>query len=254
MDREMVAGQLARTAGELRMELARISMASEMLERTSTDQDHLAMIEQGIYRILRIANRLELAHRLTDDNEVRVFPEPMEVETWAQKLGEHIQGVLAERNVKFTYTVEPDIYGAADQELLDNMVLELVDNAANSGNLVTMAVTGDENGMEISVTGDGLQDIVRRLSRRRSEIVEGGLGQSVALAERIAALHGGSLVVGGNSYQGATVAAVVPFRKMPVTRRVKCQQPAWDTGGFDPVLVGLSNLLPASAFQLNRLE
>ena len=63
MDRPSMDQGAARTAAELRLQLAQVTAASQMLERTATDESsrkYLAALEQGVCRMLRTVGRLEL--------------------------------------------------------------------------------------------------------------------------------------------------------------------------------------------------
>ena len=60
----------ARAAAELRVQLAQMTAASQMLERCAWDEKsrgYLAALNQGICRMLRTVGRLELAGRLSKE-------------------------------------------------------------------------------------------------------------------------------------------------------------------------------------------
>ena len=68
---------LERTNGahmaQLRMQLAQMTAASQLLEQYATDEKsraYLSTINQSVCRMLRLVGRLELARRLTDEDEV----------------------------------------------------------------------------------------------------------------------------------------------------------------------------------------
>ena len=67
MERQELDQGTARTAAELRLQLAQMTAASQLLEHTARDeksQDYLAAMNQSICRMLRIVGRLELSGRL----------------------------------------------------------------------------------------------------------------------------------------------------------------------------------------------
>ena len=60
----------ARTAAELRLQLAQMTAASQLLERTARDEKsrgYLAAMNQSICRMLRVVGRLELSARLGEE-------------------------------------------------------------------------------------------------------------------------------------------------------------------------------------------
>ena len=64
---------------QLRMQLAQMTAASQLLEQYATDEKsraYLSTINQSVCRMLRLVGRLELARRLTDEDEVRLQVAP----------------------------------------------------------------------------------------------------------------------------------------------------------------------------------
>ena len=78
-------------------------------------------------------------------------------------------------------------------------------------------------------------------------------GNGIAIAQRIARLHGGALVAGCAPGRGLRVSASIP---LGVGRGdgLACPGPGFDEGGFDSALVGLSHLLPAEVFRPEDYE
>ena len=63
MDWERIEQGTARTAAQLRIQLAQMTAASQLLERCAWDEKskgYLAALNQGICRMLRIVGRMEL--------------------------------------------------------------------------------------------------------------------------------------------------------------------------------------------------
>ena len=81
MERQELDQGAARTAAELRMQLAQITAASQLLERTARDEksrSYLAAMNQGICRMLRIVGRLEITGRLGSHHRKGKFSAGME--------------------------------------------------------------------------------------------------------------------------------------------------------------------------------
>ena len=93
-----------------------------------------------------------------------------------------------------------------------------------------------------------MEQLDRLFSSREESVPDwrrGGVG--VAIARRVADLHGGALVADCASGRGLRVVASIPLG-MP--GETVCETPAlpWDQGGFCEELIALSNLLPAKVF------
>ena len=72
-------------------------------------------------------------------------------------------------------------------------------------------------------------------------------GNGVAIARRIAALHGGTLMADSGPDRGLSVTAAIPLGQA-WSDWLDSPSLDWDRGGFDEALVALSGLLPAGAF------
>lgn len=252
MERETLANHIDRTAKELRLELAQITAASQVLERHTDGQkgrDYLAVVNQSICRMLRVVKRLELGYRLTDEDEIRLLPKRVEFGEWTRKLGARIQGVLAGIGVEFVYSGPEQLFGGADSGLLTQLVLELVSNGAQAGNRVVLTVTGDEEKVCISVSDNGKGVAAEKLPQLLSREQEDEDGCGLALAQQITELHGGTLMANNAAGRGLTMVAVIPLRKLPKENCLRSPRVEWDAGGFDDVLVALSNQLPVEAFR-----
>ena len=88
---------LERTNGahmaQLRMQLAQMTAASQLLERYATDEKsraYLSTINQSVCRMLRLVGRLELAQRLTDEDEVRLHVAPLDITRWGEDLARRL--------------------------------------------------------------------------------------------------------------------------------------------------------------------
>ena len=101
MDWERIEQGTARTAAQLRIQLAQMTAASQLLERCAWDEKskgYLAALNQGICRMLRIVGRMELCARL----EGPASPEPVDLAALTRDLGERMEGLLDRAGVELT--------------------------------------------------------------------------------------------------------------------------------------------------------
>jgi len=256
MDRESLAAGLTKTASALREQLSQITAASQMLERAQAadkSRSYLAVINRNICRMLRTIERMELSHRLTDDNEVRIFPNPMDLAELAEELFPKLQSVLEPIGVQFTWNVPGSLPVCMDKGLIRSMLLELICNAAQAGAHVTLTISRRNNSICFTVSDDGAGVSAQDLPRL-FDSDEGSLGQGVPMAQRIAELHGGSLMADSAPGRGLTMAAVLPVGEPRKGMRLESPFLPLPTGGFDEALVTFSEMLPAEMFLPEELN
>ncbi len=256
MDRESLAAGLTKTASALREQLSQITAASQMLERAKTaDKSHayLAVINRNICRMLRTIERLELSHRLTDDNEIRIFPNPVDLAELAEELFPKLQSALEPIGVHFTWDVPASLPVCMDKGLVHSMLLELICNAAQAGTHVTLTIARRNDRICFTVSDDG-EGVSAQDLPRLFDSDEGSLGQGVPMAQRIAELHGGSLMADSAPGRGLTMAAVLPVGEPRKGIRLESPFLPLPTEGFDEALVAFSELLPAEMFLPEELN
>lgn len=256
MDTGRIDQGAARTAAALRAQLAQMTAAAQALERTAADEKsrrYLAAMDQGICRMLRIVGRLELSVRLgEDDGPVRMELELIDLAQLTRELGERLGELLALAGVELTVSA-PEWTGAlADGGLMRQMLMELVSNAAKAGKHVALTLAQHEHRAVFTVEDDGPGVEPEQLGRLffgqeddRPDWRRGGVG--VAIARRVADLHGGALVADCVPGRGMRVVASIPLGT-PGGTVCRTPEPLWDRGGFDEELIALSGLLPLAAF------
>ena len=254
MERQELDQGAARTAAELRLQLAQLTAASQLLERTARDEksrSYLAAMNQGICRMLRIVGRLELTARL-GESDPRLERSPTDLSRLTQELGERLAELLECTGVKLEVSAPEGLRAWVDGELIRQLLMELTANAAAAGKRVklTLERLGENAVFTVEDDGPGVDmEQLNRLFSSEGEAVpdwrRGGVG--VAIARRVADLHGGALVADCAPGRGLRVVASIP---LGVPGGTVCETPAlaWDQGGFDEELVALSDLLPTNVF------
>ena len=261
LDREELDRGAARTAAELRIQLAQMTAASQMLERNAWDEKgkgYLAALNQSICRMLRIVGRLELCERLAR-GDAELEAGPVDLAELTAGLGARMEGLLDQAGVELTVRCPERLPAWADGTLVEQLLLELTANAAKAGKRVTVTLEQVKGAAVFTVEDDG-----PGVPPERSALLfpqNGGEqppdwrknGNGIAIAQRIARLHGGTLVAYCAPGRGLRVSASIPLNR---GRGEELQGRAvrFDGGGFDPALVGLSHLLPAEAFRPEDYE
>ena len=138
----------ARTAAELRLQLAQVTAASQMLERTATDESsrkYLAALEQGVCRMLRTVGRLELSQRLGGDAGPELQRKPVDLALLSNELGARLGELLAWAEVELAVSTPDHLLAQADEGLIRQLLMELVSNGAKAGSRVTLTLVRRED-------------------------------------------------------------------------------------------------------------
>ena len=251
---------IRRAAAELRVQLAQMTAASQLLERAAFDRTSagcLAAMNQGICRMLRIVGRMELSGRLGGEApEIKLVPVNLGALTAA--LGVRMEGLLARAGVKLTVKGPERLAARADGELIRQLLLELVANAAKAGKSVTLTLKRDGDSAVFTVEDDGPSVSPEKLpflfdsgAQELPDWKRSGIG--IAIARQIAALHGGRLAAVCTAGRGLAVTASIPLNRGG-DETLRCPAVEWDKGGFDEAVVGLSHLLPVGVFAPGEYE
>jgi len=255
MDWELLSADAAGTAAALRAQLNQMAAASQVLEHSAESEkarSYLAMINQSICRMLRIVGRMELSHRLSGDEALGFAPKHVDLIPWLSELSLRLEGILANIGVTFTLRAPVVLPLRADCELLQQMLLEVVAGMALAGTQISLTVAEADGSAHLTLSDRGPGEAEDR-PRLPSLLEEQEEQTSLRLARRIAELHGGSLMVSADAALGLTVVISLPSEKAPLSTLESPRAP-WPSAGFDPVLVSMSELLPARAFLPQDLD
>ena len=245
------------------MQLNDISAACQMLQRRSQserDMEYCEIIQRGILRSVRILRNRELARRLEDEDELRAVCRTVELVDWCRTLTEEAAELLETMDIRLSFrTDRVALTTLADEELLSHMVLELLSNAAKhtqaGGRLmVSLLKKGDSAVITVGDEGEGLrEETLAALAGGEAELPdltpEAGAGFGLRLARTIVEIHGGLMMVDTAPGGGTRVAASIPLRE---GLRERLNSPVDPIGGYDRVLVALSDVLPTKAFSGKR--
>lgn len=253
---------LERITVHLRKETAGLAAALQRLDPTegrvdeAKEKKYLAAANQGLYRLLRLTDHLEFVDR--PDGEV-YHPDALDLAGFCRSLGEQIESVCRLAGCHFTYDSElTSLITLGDERLLRRLILSLVSNAIKSvgkGGHLGLKLTKVQKRAVLTVWDSGagpkegelphlfgaLED--RPLSTNPKE----GLGLGLDAVRRIAALHGGNVMVEGRPGEGLRCAVSLPIRTSG--KQLSLRSPSADyVGGFSPLMVELSDVLPSHLF------
>jgi PAS domain S-box-containing protein len=214
---------IALLAHELRNPISAIAVASDLLAR-STIEDRKAR-----FAVPAIARQVKQLRRLVDDllNMARITTGKLALRKNPLELLAFAGRVAADRRATAVPGIEIDVSGAptwveADSARLQQMIENLLDNAMKYGGRRVAVRVGQEGARgTLSVEDDGAGMSEETLASLYRPFVQGaqpadreqhGLGLGLALVERLAVLHGGSVSAKSEGMgKGSTFTIVLPL-------------------------------------------
>lgn len=264
---QQVSGQLRLSLGNIHSALMRLAPPDARDGDRSTDLD-AAVLCQSYYRILRLTNNLADAAeaggpaevKLTNGDIVGLCRSVMErAEQPAELLGIHTEFRCEKRGRII----------AMNQERLERLLLNLLSNAFKfirpDEKRVVLEVKIEREFVRLVLTDTGVGMTPEELSTAfdrcrltgRQDPPPHGLGLGLPICRRIAAEHGGTILLTSTPGVGTTATVSLPNRRekspQPVSTRLAIS-PVDIYGGFNKTLVELSDALKKDAFTQKYLD
>lgn len=256
---------LPHVAAQLRGSLGNMRAAVDHLVPDADGEGgekELAIFRQSYYRMMRLTSNLASAPMIL---ETELFAtKDVEWVAWLDELCRQAQPLAEEAGVTLSFSCKMRRRVAAMHPMhMERLVWNLLSNAVKftprGGNVaVTLRSSGGQLLLAVSDTGCGireeLQETVfdRYLHTRRMDPQPHGLGLGLPLCRRIAEGHGGRLVLQSAEGQGTTVTVALPDKR---SGEETLQDVSYHyAGGFQSVLMELSDALPYKAFRSRHID
>jgi len=220
---------IAMLAHELRNPLSAIAVATDLLARSKIDDRKarfaVPAIERQMRQLRRLVDDLLNMARITSGKLV-LRKEPLELKAFADRAVNDYRALVANGTSIVLQGVEAWV--DADPARLKQMIENLLDNATKyGGRNITVTVSAGGQAAHVSVQEDG-QGISPELQAMLFQpFVQGeqpadreqrGLGLGLALVERLASLHGGSVDATSEGLgKGSTFTISLPLAKPAAT-------------------------------------
>jgi signal transduction histidine kinase len=209
----------ADAAHELRHPLSVLCMELDLAE-ASDDPDarhrHLQRARDGLARMERLVGQLLTLARVASLDRL-ADAAPLSVAELAREVVASAAERAAPRGVGLSLQVDDDVRVHGGAGLLSIALANLVDNAIAHGRAqgdVAVSVKREGNAAELAVDDDGPGFDPAQVARVGERFVRGdgtGSGLGLSIAQAIAALHGGGLVVSRSPAGGARVVLRLPL-------------------------------------------
>lgn len=184
-------------------------------------QEVLRSVNEEVDRLIRLVGSLLTLAR-ADAGQVPITLEPNNLGDLVNSAAEQVRPLAVQRGLDLTVVSGPDLKLKADQDLLLQLLLNLLDNAIKytpAGGRVTAgwAANGKQAEFWVRDTGVGISaehlprifDRFYRVDKARSR-AEGGSGLGLSICRWIAEAHGGSISVESAPGQGSIFTVHLP--------------------------------------------
>lgn len=258
----MSHAQLDGTVRRLREQMSQLLLNVQLMAREQdSPSERLAGMNRTLCQMLRLTDQLDLLRDLESD-VCRFAPVTLDLAGLCRELCDACAYLLEQTGVTLHFDSPiTSLLVNGDSELLRKLLLELVVNAARAagkGGRITLALARQERRAVLTLSGPGADDgrpLTRLLSgddtRDRIPRPGEGAGTGLVLAQRIVALHDGTLMM--ERMDGMRSIVALPLAEKGGHIPVRTTRRDY-SGGFSPELVALSDLLPDSAFAALELE
>lgn len=258
---------LTDTAAMMRLSLAELRAALKQVVGRCLDTEdedlemnsQAARLSQGFYQLLRLMSSIELYATLAESTTDSVSHVDDDIVALCERIYHKAKPFFMMGGMDLNFVTNCRTQTIAfDKSLLERAILNLFENAmraSEKGTVVTLSVWCDEEEVSVSVsdTGYGVEEkrlakIFERKPLTLFEPIVGfrGLGLGLPLCRMIAELHEGSIRMESALDQGTTVTITLPNRRAKVRH---LHQMEYDyAGGYNHVLVEMSNVLPEEAY------
>lgn len=221
-----------------------------------------AGFNKTFHRLFRLLNNLGFMQLASGEEGVPFRPVTMDLAGLCRDVSRDAGELLRDAGIVLEYrSREAGLLIPGDPELLRKLLLDLISNAARAagGGQIDMTLRRSGSWAVVAVSNPGAAPTQRQLDALLREDREGalplpgqGAGLGLPIARHIAALHRGKLLVQGGE---RTLGVLVSLPTGPLNGRSSVRTPAVQRdGGLDPVLMELSDVLPAGLFGLEGLD
>ena len=253
--RDGVAPGVLTTAGsEMRDILSLMTLARDRSDSDDLTEDkrekYAALLNKGLYRLLRVANHLSLMGEKTPAVQKSVFD-------FADMLIKLSMSVETRTGCHVAVDAAEELLFLGDRELLERLCLNLLSNARKYApeSDISIKLHRLRGRVILTVSDNGPGITPERMTQalqgscQNAEAVQPlpGTGLGLAVVRRIAQLHEGTVVMESSPGRGTRVTVSLPDKERPTILSTSMEPYASRT--MDPVLEELADVLDWDAYK-----
>jgi two-component system OmpR family sensor kinase len=216
---------VADAAHELRTPLTALSLQAQLAQRAASEGERttaLAQLRRGIERATHLVEQLLVLARTESQSAAGGARLPVSLDELARETASQLAPVATAKEVDLGVEQLEALSLVGDASSLRTMLVNLADNAVKytpHGGRVDLAIfrDADDAVIEVRDTGPGIPAAERERVFDRFYRVAGnaqtGSGLGLAIARRIAAAHGGSILLEDAAPHGLRVRVRLPLEK-----------------------------------------
>lgn len=221
-----------------------------------------AAFQKSFCRMFRLLEHLELARAMNAPEGLPFHPVTMDLAGLCHQTACEAAPLLADAGVELLYeSAQDSLLISGDPQLLQRLLLELISNAVRAvgKGRVILRLQRQGGRAVLTLSDSGPVPTQRQLAAMFQQDTDSalplpgqGAGLGLPICREIAALHGGTLLVEWGESSPTTLVSLPAGLSDP---RVTVNTPPLQRdGGLSPLLVGLSDVLPAALFGLEPLD
>lgn len=255
-EKKLLNEVLPNVAAQMRGPLSVLHASVQKLIRKNAPG--VAQLNQSYHQLLRLAGNLSAAEMLAE--EPYLYEQKNgDIVAFCRALSQQLQQLAEGQGIAFSFECACKSHVICYHErLIERLILNLVSNALKftpEGGKITLSLQLRKNQVLLSVadTGCGISEdkmetlFDRYLHSERMDPQPHGLGLGLPLCRAIAQAHGGRIFAQSQVGAGTRITVALPDWRRDV---YEVRDAAFDyTGGFDHVLVELSDALSAHAYE-----
>lgn len=252
--KELLHAVLPNVAAQMRAPLSILHANIQKVARD--DPERAAQLSHSYYQLLRLAGNLSAAELMSGKAYITDLRNS-DVVALCKKLVDRIEPLARAQGIGVQFECDLDYcIIACEESMIERLVLNLFSNALKfaPGGTVTLSIHAQRQDLLIAVsdTGCGIPEdkmhilFDRYLHSEQMDPTPHGLGLGLPICYAIAKLHGGRIFVESQVGKGTRVTLALPNEESMMQTM---HTPEFDyAGGFDHVMVELSDALPAQVY------
>ena len=262
---DILAELLPTLSTQLRYMLSNLHLAAASLvpaqerEADASLDARAAMLDQSYYQILRLVNNLSAAAYLGKTDMFTLLDR--DIVELVRDICDRSRLLAEKIGVRLVFSCRMERHLCAlERDAMEQLMFQLLSNAfkyTSRGGTVTVELTAADRQVRLSVTDTGCGIKPERLAvlfepcrAEEPQPPPSGAGLGLAICQKIARCHGGTIVVESRKEQGTQAIVAIPDR---LSGNAVVEERGFDyAGGFNRTLLGLADALPTSAFRIRQ--